>query len=533
MKCSLLILSFILFSCASQTTPTGGPKDETPPKLTSSNPKHNETKFAGKTIELSFSESIKLNNPKEEIIITPPAGKKTDFTAKNNKLIIKPELDWKENTTYTINFREGVQDITESNEALNLKLAFSTGTYLDSLTIAGKISEAYTEKIPDKITVALFASDTFNIFEHSPDYFTKADKEGNFTISNLKPGSYRIYAFEDKNKNLHVESKTEKFAFKADPIDLKKNTMGLPLRLVNIDSRPLELTSMRTQSDINTIRFNKALSEFKIKSTEKILATYGADQTEVITYYPHPNLDSLAITFTGIDSLQQKIDTVLYIKKDKNERIEETFRVSYTEPQLNLETNAFTFSATFNKPLIGMTLDSIYVSVDSATTIPFQPADIYIDTVNRKLNIKAVIKVDNENAQQLKFHLGKGSLISIDSDSTKREIKNIKTITSESTAILQLHIQTKEPSFIIHLLNVNNTILETRYNETKPTFKYINPENVKIRVIIDTNKNGKWDTANYLTNTEAERVIFYQSEDKKFETPLRANWEVGPLIIKF
>lgn len=528
----LPICLLFLSACATVTTPTGGPKDELPPKLISSTPSNNQVRFDGKNIELTFSEYVKLNNPKEEIIIIPSSGKKTEIVAKNNRVLIKPELDWKENTTYTINFREAVQDITESNEALDLKLAFSTGNYLDSLKIEGTVTQALSELPPDKITVAVFRSDTFNIFDHTPEYFTKANKEGNFSITNLQPGTYRIYAFEDKNKNLKVESKNEKFAFKAEPIVLNKDIKDVTLRLVNIDSRPLRLNSVRTQSDINTIRFNKYLESFTIKSDVKVLTTYGADQTEVIAYYPSTNTDSVSVKLSATDSIQQKIDTLVYIKRDKNERIEEQFRVSYAEPKLNQETKAFTFSATYNKPLLAINLDSISVRLDSTNLVSFTHSTVRIDTINKKIFLTHSIEITDPKKQP-NLQLGKGFLISIDQDSTKAEAKTIEVATTETTAILQVEVQTKETHFITQILDLNNLLIDSRLNEKKSTFKYINPENVRIRVIVDTNKNGKWDTANYLTNTEAEQTIYYQTEEKKFETPLRANWEVGPLIIKF
>ncbi|HNT50036.1 MAG TPA: Ig-like domain-containing protein, partial [Cyclobacteriaceae bacterium] len=101
MKKTLPIL-LLLSACASVTSPTGGPKDETPPTLEFSSPTNNQKNFKGTTLELSFSEMIKLKDPKEEILITPSPGKDTKFTAKKNKLIIEPQNLWLENTTYSI-----------------------------------------------------------------------------------------------------------------------------------------------------------------------------------------------------------------------------------------------------------------------------------------------------------------------------------------------------------------------------------------------------------------------------------------------
>src|SRR5688572_21945866 len=70
-----IIVIVFFATCARQTSPTGGPQDTIPPRLVSATPAHRSTNFQGKTIELTFSEFIALNNPKEQLIITPSPGK--------------------------------------------------------------------------------------------------------------------------------------------------------------------------------------------------------------------------------------------------------------------------------------------------------------------------------------------------------------------------------------------------------------------------------------------------------------------------
>ncbi len=200
-----LTLTCCLYRCAVQTTPQGGPKDEDPPVLVRSSPQEKETNFKGKIVELTFDEKVTLFNATEEIIITPSPGKQIDFQAKQNKITIEPKDRWKENTTYSISFREAVKDLTEGNSADTLHLAFSTGAEIDSLLISGRIKNSIIETIPQKITVAIYQADTFDIFKHAAVYFTKTDKSGRFKIENLKAGNYFIYAFDDRNKNLKVD----------------------------------------------------------------------------------------------------------------------------------------------------------------------------------------------------------------------------------------------------------------------------------------------------------------------------------------
>src|SRR5690606_17088063 len=178
----------IIFACAKQTSPTGGPKDTIPPRLINSLPRHEALNSNPTTITLEFTEHIILANPKEQIIITPDIQKKYEITAKKTRVIMQLENKLDSNTTYSINFRDAVQDITEKNPARNLRLAFSTGSYIDSLSISGTVRDLFQNKEVKDATVALFQSDTFDIFKHKPVYLTKTNDKGEYSIENLKHG---------------------------------------------------------------------------------------------------------------------------------------------------------------------------------------------------------------------------------------------------------------------------------------------------------------------------------------------------------
>jgi len=272
-----LLYALFALACARQTTPTGGPKDSIPPTLVNSIPQQGQVNFKGNSITLTFSEAVILNNPREQLIVTPDLGKDVDAKAKKNQVILTIPEDLQDNTTYSINFREAVQDITEKNPAAMLKLAFSTGTYIDSLIIEGSVSDLLTATETKDATVALCESDTFDIFKHRPKYFTKSDIKGIFKIENLKPGSYFIYAFEDKNKNLVVDSKSEAYGFLSDYITLDKNIDDVKIRLIHLDSRLLKLTSARPYGTYYNIKTTKNLTDFKITTpdNETIISSFG------------------------------------------------------------------------------------------------------------------------------------------------------------------------------------------------------------------------------------------------------------------
>ncbi|MBX2913793.1 MAG: Ig-like domain-containing protein [Cyclobacteriaceae bacterium] len=534
---SILPLFMLLAACASVTSPTGGPKDDTPPELIHSTPANNQKNFQGRSIELTFTELIKLKDAKEEILITPSPGKDTKFTVKKNKLIIEPQNDWESNTTYSISFRDGVQDLNEGNPAENLRLAFSTGPVIDSLSISGYLTETFSEKIPEKITVALYQQDTFNIFKHTPTYFTKSNKEGSFLIPNLKSGSYYIYAFDDKNRNLKVDSKTEKFAFKTEPILITQNEDSVTLNLISIDARPLQLTALRHTEKTSRIRFNKGVDSLRITTTKAVSYFFGDTPSELIFQHNLSKADSIKVNLFAIDSIGQKADSTFFIKSSETKYPAELFTIKEVSAIYNNSKRSYTHKITYNKPLLAIIPDSIYIRKDSSTRQPILPENITIDTLRHTLQFQTgTIAADtskSNNKFPLSLVIAKGALISTEQDSSKRIVKEIKFEKEEDTGLVSIKINTTQKFFIIQLLTADDKIYDQVLNQKEHTFKLVRPNEYKIRIIIDRNGNGKWDAGNFLTRNEPEKSIYYKSEEGKFTFPIRANWEYGPLTLKF
>ncbi|MBS1506900.1 MAG: Ig-like domain-containing protein [Bacteroidetes bacterium] len=534
-KFLFILPALLLFQCARQTQPNGGPKDVDPPQLLTSNPEYGQKNFSGETIELTFDEDIKLKDAKEEILITPSPGPKTKFVAKKKKVIITPENKWLENTTYSIAFREGIQDLNESNPAEDLHLAFSTGPEIDSLEIKGSIYEAFQEKIPEKITIALYQQDTFDIFKHKPAYFTKANKRGQFSIPNLKAGEYNIYAFDDKNKNLKVDSRSERFGFLSKKISLPEQSDSVKIEIIHLDSRPLKVTTVRNSATISTIRFNKPVDSLKIFPSQKpIIYTFGDTKAEVILHKDFDKKDSIQLRVFGQDSLQQKVDTSVYVKYSENKSIAEKFKVTDWNAKIDLVTNRLIAKTSVNKLIASITYDSIYIQIDSSTFQGITRNEILVDTVNRKLSINVKIKEDlKTKVLNPVLILGKGALVSIENDSSKAQDIKLKIPKSEEVGTLSIEVNTKEPYFEIQLLTADNKLTQSIRNTKKYTFTNLLPGEYKLLIIIDSNNNKKWDPGNFFKRIEPEKTLFYKSIENKFSFPIRANWEVGPLVITF
>lgn len=565
----LIITLSLLWGCAKQTTPTGGEKDEIPPTLLKSNPPNRQTNFNKNEIELTFDELVQVNNPRDQIIITPAIGKKFEAEARKNRVILKLNGELKENTTYTIMFREAVQDITERNPAENLKLAFSTGDLIDSLSITGIVSNLLEDKPLKNITVGLVPySDTVNIFKHEAQWITVTNDKGKYQLDNLKAGSYLLYAFDDKNKNMLVDSRTEVFAFKAQPVQLDSSLSNIDLKLVQLDHRDFKLISARPIARYFNVRTTKGIAEYTATSTVDSIpiTSFLEDASTVRIYNTFPQMDSLPVSFHFVDSTTNTIDTVLYIKFDARTSTKENFntKIEYCDFLQNKSLLKAELSA--NKPIAFVNTDSVYIQLDSVNRITFTEEDIQLSPDKRKLYISKKLpketdfikkptttsgpthergetvkerevkprkeKEEEEKTPSIPFNnliLPRNTLISIESDSSADIKSAIKTITPENSGLITVEVKTTE-SVIVQALNRNFKVVQESYS-LQPRFENLPPGEYYIRVILDKNNNQKWDAGNFFNKIEPEPVIFFKSEKGIPTTNLKANWEVGPLLI--
>jgi uncharacterized protein (DUF2141 family) len=544
-----------VFQCAKQTSPTGGPTDETPPRLERSTPAHEQVNVKGSKIELLFDEAIQLNNPREQIIITPSVGKKFETTFNKNKVVLDLKTTLLENTTYNINFREAIQDLTEKNPA-TVKLAFSTGSYIDSLSINGTVQDALTEKNLSNYTVALAeASDTFNIFKHAASWITVTDKKGFFSIENLKPGNYILYAFEDKSKNLIVDSKSESYGFKGQPITLVQNIDSVRLRTFKLDVNKLKLITARTTFAYFNLRFSKSLTNYHVTATDstiKVHASLEPDLTTIKLYNTIPDLDSLQIKVNATDSLNSTVDTLLYMKFPKKEATRDKL-VSKVEKATVSESNSLlTAQLTFTKPISGFNPDSAFIEIDSTTRLPVSEQDYIWENnqtklaLNKKIDLAALFPADTTSANSQKsgsptkqtpkkattLVFRKGTFISIENDTAETLTTPLTLTKLESAAIIETKVQTTE-NFIIQLITKNGKLIDERLNEPEHIFENLPPDTYLLRIIVDSNKNGKWDPGDFRTKSEPEAIVYYRNPKGLKEISLKANWTLGPLLITY
>ena len=247
----LVLVAGILAGCANMVTPTGGPKDVTPPRVTEAKPENRSVNFIGKKIEITFDEYVTLENANQNVLVSPPLTNKPDIKLNNKTLVIRFKEELKPNTTYTIDFGAAVKDLHEGNVFKDYRYTFSTGEVLDSLSIAGVVLDAETKKPVEDMQVSLYDCESDSLFDQptrrAPDYIAKTDKEGKFRVNGLPDKSFLVFALKDVNSNLYYDMPNEMVAF----LDTCCRTYSLkevptPLDTIPQDTIPLDTIPLDT-----------------------------------------------------------------------------------------------------------------------------------------------------------------------------------------------------------------------------------------------------------------------------------------------
>ncbi|WP_169513352.1 Ig-like domain-containing protein [Flexithrix dorotheae] len=293
--CSLISLAFILQKCASVQSPPGGPRDQDPPELLNTVPLNSSLNYKGKVIQFEYNEPIQLDNIFKQLLVTPYSDNKFSSKVKKNRVIIEFEEPFEENTTYTINLRDAVVDATEKNIATNSKVAFSTGDFIDSLSISGNIRELMTGNPVEDGAVMLFRlEDTLNV--QDPYYLTKTDEFGFYELENIKVGEYVIYALSEEDNNYSYTKPEEKIGFLAENIVLDSNITELNIKVAEYDNIDLEFKRANSKAQYVEIEYSKPLKDYKLQfldgETDSIY--HGIDNNLIRLYqYTAPEIESI------------------------------------------------------------------------------------------------------------------------------------------------------------------------------------------------------------------------------------------------
>ncbi len=540
---NLFFISIILiawFSCAKQSSPMGGPKDEDPPILLATNPENNSINTKPREINLTFNEYVALDNPTKQIIITPRVKvDEVEFLAIKNRINIKLNQELEDETTYVFNFQKSLQDITEKTPAENLKLVFSTGTVIDSLSISGKIAYILPpkeDKLED-ILVGLYPdNDTTDLFTAPPYYISQADTAGNFSITNIKSGIFRMYAWHDENNSLKAEYRNEAYGFYPESVNITENISGIHINLFKGDLSDLKINRSSTSGTNYDIVLSKSPLTYEVKHDD--IGTnmfYRLDDKTIRIYHKTIKNDSTAVKLLLRDSVGLSVDTTLYAKFEPSDRKSEDLETSVNSGLSFL--NSIKSEWKFNKPVDYINFDSLFIKYDTAAIIPIKVENIHFsDSSKRTTLIMDLFIPDSLTFEIYTIYAGDSSIRDVEGVFNKEPIKaNYKKLKQDRLADgVSGKVHTEELPILLQLINDKNELIKELYLEEKNTYQFskIEAGDYKIRAIIDRNENKRWDPGNYFENRQPEPIYFYYDREKETdEFILKGGWLLNEVDI--
>lgn len=518
----LFLLLFVCIGCAKKGSITGGLKDTIAPTLKISFPENFSTNFKGNQIKLTFDEYIKLKGLEKQLIVSPPM--------KNEPLIIPSSVTkyltiqikdtLQPNTTYSFNFGQSITDNNEGNPLNQFKYVFSTGPYIDSLALGGRVKDALDREVESFVSVMLYeVNEKFKdsvVYTSPPRYITNTlDSLKTFRLENLKAGKYLLVAMKDRNNNNKFNPKTEKIGFHKQFITIPNDTVYeielfkevLPFKAL----KPSQVSGNKIAIGYEGKQdFSKSKPKIILKNNNQILES-------IVTQFPKK--DSLQVWYKPIkaDSLLLNIKKEGYVNdfsvKIKNQK-KDTLSISAVQTGILNMRDEFTLES--STPLVKIDKSKIFINNSKTKITEFTPN---YDDFNQKL----VLNFPKNTSEKYQIQLLPGALTDFFEKSNDTLTYKLETRSESDYGNLIVDLQNvKRFPIIIELTNEKGEILAHDYSEknTKVEFNFLEPKDYILRVIYDDNKNRKWDSGNYLEKRQAEEVIYYSKVIKD----VRANW---------
>lgn len=518
-------------NCAKRGTITGGDKDTLAPVLKVSLPKNYTTHFKDKIIKLTFDEFVKLKDINKQLIISPPLEKSPRILPLNASKTVSVEFleDLQPNTTYNLNFGQSIQDFNEANPYKNFKYVFSTGAYIDSLSVSGTVRDALSKQKDKDLSILLYEVDEKYqdslVYKQNPRYITtSADTSGVFNIENVKAGKYMLIGLKDENQNHRFDPKSDKIGFLNTPIGLPYNEV-FSLRLFK-ETAPFKAFKPIQNSGVSAFigyDGNPKGLQVQLKKNKEI--------------YPHKiskinGKDSLQLWFKPIKLQKSEVDSLEIELNNGNYKQSFTFKIRNQKSDsliispvqakiLGLNEN---ISLNSNLPLSKINEQKIKITAkDTTVALPFE---IIYDEMN--LNVQFKFKKEPQTKYSLKI-APEALLDFFDHSNKKPLLYDFETKNTSDYGNLRLDVENVKQYPIIIELTDKNGVVQYAQIALQPgniNFDLIKPDLYTLRIIIDENKNGQWDTGNYLQKIQPEEVIYFPKN-----IDIRANWDVQQTFI--
>ena len=531
---AILITALSLFACARQGVPTGGPKDVTPPKVDSlvSSPNYS-TRFQESRIRLTFDEWVVLKDAATQVLISPPLNKRPDITLKGKTVTVKfaeGEI-LRPNTTYTVNFGSAIQDLHEGNPAKDLRFVFSTGDFLDSLSLSGAVADALTGDPVENISVMLYEHLGDSVArDEKPYYFARTDKNGLFTIPNVKSGLFKMLAFEDKDQNLKWSSDNERIAFVDSVWNVNPATTRrfASLQLFKDQARFRLFDKSASRYGLIKLVYTGPPDSIRLRTGENVSGLRllpVKNQDTLLVWYDLPEPTGWRLLADGDTVTVRDLSRVDFLK---------TYRLGLAQ-EIVVAPGA---TGKFNKPTAALPPEkaqppkSVSQNPDKQAFLDFVTPIVALDTAKWRMSVDSnqatgfVARPDSADPRRVRiivpWKAGKiyqllvlpGAVTDFYSVRNADTIRVTFTVLSEKQmGGLNLTINGLVPrmNYVLQLSNGKEVVAE-RYFQAELTEKRLVFTNLltalyTVQLIEDRNGNGHWDTGDYYAHRQPERTM--------------------------
>jgi hypothetical protein len=514
-----------MISCATPSSPDGGPRDERAPRIIEEKSSQLfQTNVNEKNWVFEFDEFVKLNNPNQNILISPPLRFPIDVRTKGKKVQLRfdDREELEENTTYIINFGKAIQDITEGNIARGLKHVFSTGPVIDSLSISGSIVSAFDyEPVLDAVVLLYDQREDSIVLKEKPSYLTFPDSSGRFKLDYLRSDSFWIYVIQDDNLNLFYDGPPEKIGFLEEGIILDSNLfLSLPFVLFEEESNPL----------VDDYKFQSG--KLEVQLSRPILDTPQIELTGISVFESRFLENQLLVWYQG------EPENNNFLIFDYGE-IRDTNRLRYLKSQDLPRPSGFIQSSPITCSADGKVLlkfDAPVMRVDSSKFRFLHDTLVYAPGF---YHLKDQFTIQIQADERIKE---KGGMLVLDSAAVLDFRENVndsiaiqlRPFNEEKTGNIFLSVEDLDPEkqYKIELTHAKSDWINSWmvYGDTisMDTFNYVLPGVYEITVIEDLDRNGRWSSGKLIEKTMPENVF------KKALEELKANWNLdAQVIVKF
>lgn len=575
----IIIAAAVMYSCANIGNPSGGPIDKTPPIFMRSNPTPNAVNVKDRKIEIFFDEIVTLKDPSTKIIVSPAQTEMPRMSALGRKVTVELVDSLLPNTTYTIDFSNSIQDNNEGNAIDNFAFAFSTGSVIDSMRVSGYVLDSRTLEPMQSVVVGLQSNLADSAFHKEKlQRVALTNDRGQFTIRNVSPGSYHIFALKDLDRDYKFGNPTEDIAFldsiivpsigsreAADTVYNDLNEIDTIMRA----TRPAYFPNDILLSMFNEDRKSQYLANnLRVDSTRISLTFAAASDTlpslsivgrndvpdqwytlersqtnDTLTYWIRPphlvSTDTLIVATTylrtdtasnlswGTDTLKFTFQRQKAKKKKKNEETDSLEQIRFMElhPLANGTQEVYApLLLQTGTPIERYSREAFHLQRKLQNDTTFYPAEIKSialrdSTMNRR---DLMLKVDWEPGAAYKLAVDSLAMTDIYGLQTKPLKVDFNVRKMEEYGNIVFNITAVRDSAIVELLDgTEKIVLRAPVKNHRAELLNLLPGKYYARLFIDRNGNGKYDTGNYDMHLQPEETVYYPGAIN-----LKKNWDV-------